>query len=157
MVRSTDRLAMTIAVDLGRKATKQTNKNNVSARSIRALVGVIITLLTDSERILITKWLGPVINKPNASIGWKAIETPFYLQFKLYHFIYPHKETNIIIPKIDSENIACMKSYCCHGSHLGLLGETPIAFCLFDLILYVTSTIFQLNRDRSSWVEPVLS
>ena len=30
-------------------------------------------------------------------------------------------------------------------------------FCLFDLILYVPSTIFQLNRDRSSWVEPVLS
>ena len=31
------------------------------------------------------------------------------------------------------------------------------SFCLFDLILYVPSTIFQLNRDRSSWVEPVLS
>ena len=30
-------------------------------------------------------------------------------------------------------------------------------FFLFDLILYVPSTIFQLNRDRSSWVEPVLS
>ena len=29
--------------------------------------------------------------------------------------------------------------------------------CLFDLILYVPSTIFQLNRDRSSWVEPVLA
>ena len=29
-------------------------------------------------------------------------------------------------------------------------------FCLFDLILYVPSTIFQLNRDGSSWVEPVL-
>ena len=28
---------------------------------------------------------------------------------------------------------------------------------MFDLILYVPSTIFQLNRDRSSWVEPVLS
>ena len=28
---------------------------------------------------------------------------------------------------------------------------------LFDLILYVSSTIFQLNRDRSSWVEPLLS
>ena len=24
--------------------------------------------------------------------------------------------------------------------------------CLFDLILYVPSTIFQLNRDRASWV-----
>ena len=29
--------------------------------------------------------------------------------------------------------------------------------CLFDLILYVPSTIFQYNRDGSSWVEPVLS
>ena len=29
--------------------------------------------------------------------------------------------------------------------------------CLFDLILYVPSTIFQLNRDGSSCVEPVLS
>ena len=29
--------------------------------------------------------------------------------------------------------------------------------CLFDLSLYVRSTIFQLNRDGSSWVEPVLS
>ena len=29
--------------------------------------------------------------------------------------------------------------------------------CLFDLILYFQSTIFQLNRDGSSWVEPVLS
>ena len=30
-------------------------------------------------------------------------------------------------------------------------------FFLFDFILYVPSTIFQLNRDGSSWVEPVLS
>ena len=30
-------------------------------------------------------------------------------------------------------------------------------WCLFDLILYVPSTIFQLYRDRSCWVEPVLS
>ena len=28
---------------------------------------------------------------------------------------------------------------------------------LFDLILYILSTIFQLSRDGSSWVEPVLS
>ena len=33
----------------------------------------------------------------------------------------------------------------------------PPFVCLFDLILYVPSTIFQLNRDGSSWVEPVLS
>ena len=30
-------------------------------------------------------------------------------------------------------------------------------FVLFDLILYIPTTLFQLNRDRSSWVEPVLS
>ena len=29
--------------------------------------------------------------------------------------------------------------------------------CLFDLILYVPSTFFQLYRDGSSLVEPVLS
>ena len=29
--------------------------------------------------------------------------------------------------------------------------------CLFDLILYVPSTIFQLYRDGSFWVEQVLS
>ena len=28
---------------------------------------------------------------------------------------------------------------------------------LFDLILYVPLTILQLNRDGSSWVEPLLS
>ena len=32
-----------------------------------------------------------------------------------------------------------------------------LSFVLFDLILYVPSTIFQLYRDGSSWVEPVLS
>ena len=32
-----------------------------------------------------------------------------------------------------------------------------ILMSLFDLILYVPSTIFQLNKDGSSWVEPVLS
>ena len=35
--------------------------------------------------------------------------------------------------------------------------EAFVLFCLFDLFLYVPSKIFQLNRDGSSWVEPVLS
>ena len=34
--------------------------------------------------------------------------------------------------------------------------ESLFFFCLFDLILYVPSQMFQLNRDGSSWVEPVL-
>ena len=36
------------------------------------------------------------------------------------------------------------------------LFATWIALFLFDLILYVPSTIFQLNREGSSWVKPVL-
>ena len=39
----------------------------------------------------------------------------------------------------------------------GFLTYERFSFCLFDLILYVSSTIFQLNRDGSSWIEPVLS
>ena len=34
---------------------------------------------------------------------------------------------------------------------------TCMRVCLFDLILYLPSTIFQFYRDRSCWVEPVLS
>ena len=40
-------------------------------------------------------------------------------------------------------------------SHIGIFPEFFV--CLFDLILYVPSTIFHLYRDGSSWVEPVLS
>ena len=36
--------------------------------------------------------------------------------------------------------------------------DLDLAFCLFDLILYIPeSTIFQLCWDGSFWVEPVLS
>ena len=42
-----------------------------------------------------------------------------------------------------------------HYREVGLYKDADFV-CLFDLILYVSSTIFQLNGDRSSWVEPVL-
>ena len=38
-----------------------------------------------------------------------------------------------------------------------LILYVPSTIFQFDLILYVPSTIFQLNRDGSSWVGPVLS
>ena len=40
----------------------------------------------------------------------------------------------------------------CNGTN----GFVGVFVCLFDLILYIPSTIFQLNREGSSWVEPVL-
>ena len=45
------------------------------------------------------------------------------------------------------------------GQKAGICDGVPStsALVLFDLILYVPSTIFQLNRDMSSWVGPVLS
>ena len=43
-----------------------------------------------------------------------------------------------------------------HEKSFITLGQMSLR-CLFDLILYVPSIIFQLNRDGSSWVEPVLS
>ena len=38
-----------------------------------------------------------------------------------------------------------------------ILASVCLFVCLFDLILYVPSTIVPLNRDGFSWVEPVLS
>ena len=35
--------------------------------------------------------------------------------------------------------------------------DSCILVFLFDLILYVPSTVYQLCRDMSSWIEPVLS
>ena len=43
------------------------------------------------------------------------------------------------------------------GFVVQLKSMESVLFVLFDLILYVSSTIFQLNRDGPSWVEPVLS
>ena len=39
---------------------------------------------------------------------------------------------------------------------MSIMSTSHFLNILFDLILYVPSTIFQLYRDGSSWVEPVL-
>ena len=74
----------------------------------RGLVSVIIVLLIDSERSLNKNWLRPVSNKSNPLLVENQSETPSYLQFNLFHFIYPHKATYILIPKVESDNIACI-------------------------------------------------
>ena len=43
------------------------------------------------------------------------------------------------------------------GFVVQLKSMESVLFVLFDLILYVPSTIFQLDRDGSFWVEPILS
>ena len=44
------------------------------------------------------------------------------------------------------------------SAYVGENWLSQYTFCIiFDLILYVPSTIFQLNREGSSWVEPALS
>ena len=61
---------------------------------------------------------------------------------------------NTITLKIKSHNI---NSLCVHHNPEPFKHIKTFFVCLFDLILYVPSTIFQLYRDGSSWVEPVLS
>ena len=60
-------------------------------------------------------------------LAGKQRETPFYMDFKLFHLIYPHKETYIVIPKIESENIPSGK---------------PI------IIMVAILEIWELNRER---------
>ena len=75
----------------------------------RAFVSVIIALLNEIERSLNKKWLRPVTNKIKfPPLVGNLSETPSCLQFKLFHFIYRHKETYTVIPKVESENIACI-------------------------------------------------
>ena len=58
----------------------------------------------------------------------------------------PQLMRGLTVEIVETVGIA-VKGKCC--------GQAPVF--LFDLILYIPSTIFQLCRDRSSWVEPGLS
>ena len=71
----------------------------------RPLVSVLITYLNDMEHSLNIKWLRPVAENQTPPLMGNQSETPSYLQFKLFHFIYPQKETYTVIPIIESENI----------------------------------------------------
>ena len=56
--------------------------------------------------------------------------------------------------------LSCMLNLTVYGIYPAINGKMQqllALLCLFDLILYVPSTIFQLNSDGSSWIEPVLS
>ena len=73
------------------------------------------------------------------------------LQFEAVNVIYLYKI-----------RITWISSYFCLQRFSSIFESTVrlaerLFVCLFDLILYVPSTIFQLSRDGSSWVEPVLS
>ena len=48
-----------------------------------------------------------------------------------------------------------LRSYGDGATALSFIQQTGEAVFLLDLIVYVPSTIFQLNRDGSSWVESV--
>ena len=76
------------------------------------------------------------------------VKLSLYNKIHLKHSIYTDLDT--------------ARSYCVYQLFLPWnftkeIQEMVIFLCLFDLILYIPSTIFQLCRDGSSWVEPVLS
>ena len=58
---------------------------------------------------------------------------------------------------LENMNFSCKMQQISLGSWLKKYVIELNEFVLFDLILYIPSTIFQLYRDESSWVEPVLS
>ena len=58
-----------------------------------------------------------------------------------------------------TKHVVIMLSKTCHnqGYYISKGTKGVIILFLFDLILYVPSKLFHLNRDGSTWVEPVLS
>ena len=56
-----------------------------------------------------------------------------------------------------SSSFQSSKGYNSNCRQARVIFHISIISVLFDLIGYVPSTIFQLYRDESSWVEPVLS
>ena len=107
-------------------------------------------------------------------INTVGILTVFILDTgKKVHILWPTVKTQSIssesalFAKINS--IFRDRIHCMHFTGIEILKDNSYKFytfrinmygvivCLFGLILYVPSTIFQLYRDGSSWIEPVLS
>ena len=87
------------------------------------------------------------------------IKLPFVFNIFLSIFEWPLKtgftvllSLKVVLFLANSADLDEMQHYA--AFHLGL---HCLPKYLFDLILYVPSTIFQLCQDGSSWVEPVLS
>ena len=79
---------------------------------------------------------------------------PFSIRHSFRSTSLERKIINIFLP------IISVLKYVFVGQNLAsiaFISFPKLVVLLFDLILYVPSTIFQLNRDGSSWVEPVLS
>ena len=76
----------------------------------------------------------------------------------LKHFRWSLIVSIIQTSKLNMDPFFSVHIFVYNDSHLSLNQQYVLPnVCLFDLILYVPSTIFQLNRDGSSWVESVLS
>ena len=103
-------------------------------------------------------WQFPAHNNPN-TVG--TILSPSLSCFTLHCHVCIGISNPSHFP-IDGDNAKVMPGYPppphpCSRAGGGGGGGCQVVICLFDLILYVPSTIFQLHRDRSTWVEPVLS
>ena len=92
--------------------------------------------------------------------NWKLLKCTVFKHFQCF---WADRSTcneisiNLMLnPTMIQNTLACL-------SWFKLVSLQKIAVCmrlwsiLFDLILYITSTIFQLCRDSSCWVEPLLS
>ena len=112
--------------------------------------------------VLVINFKMPTI-KINDYDKWHVYSEQNNCPFCLYFYIYEIYK----LQNLQSESSIEISFITSRPGHQHLYNPTPIisegsdqhhvSLFLFDLILYLPSTIFQLNRDRSSWVEPVLS
>ena len=176
---------MTIAVDLGRKATKQSgkacaNRNNprsdCSNKSRLTRDYLIALFIEISMTVMSVLMLFQLLQTPREN-SWVS---EIYHHGLISHRYRRQSKTLLTIDERGSK-IARNSIFDCRATN----GNRKLCFkrffstfvesinvldcrlsgvdfvnavcCLFDLILYGPSTIFQLNRDWSSWVELVLS
>ena len=104
----------------------------------------------------------PFSDNDNSTVVFLCFQSHTRLDTSLfiYFYLYVLLEDNTIFSCKLFLHIAICKYHNMHidfQSIVEFLFRIPKIYCLFDLILYVPSSIFQLYRDGSSWVEPVIS
>ena len=108
-----------------------------------------------------TSWFHFRVKQPGKNSFWCKIPSSWSLPLD-----YPWTSSILLLTlsiPVGSEKCRTKKQHEPAGEILVFIamwskeGSLACTNVLFDLILYVPSTIFQLYRDESSWVEPVLS
>ena len=111
--------------------------------------GLVALLSLSSRCLVMVVWLFLVV--PWDCLRFVIVTFPDHT-----HFLFLNFQVNIVFPSFFTYCLTPSRALSAGVLFIISDRAVPCFVCLFDLILYVPSTIFLLCRDGYFWIEPVL-